>query len=583
MAEDALERRGLVLGTAGHIDHGKTLLISRLTGTNTDRLPEEHRRGISIELGFAELRLPGGGSLGVIDVPGHEGLVRTMVAGAAAIDLFLLVIAADDGVMPQTAEHLEVLRALGVNRGVVAVTKVDRASPDIRSLRCAQAGELVPDAPVVEVSAQTGEGLNALVTTLEACVQEVGRGGRGRGTEPWPPEDPVLHVDRSFTVAGAGTVVTGTLATGALRQGEKVLVLPEGSKARIRRIEVHGRELVSVGSGSRVALNLAGVSTGETPRGSTVITDGNGPRGSWRLDVRLLGELEDTARQLPRRVQVHHGTTDVPARLVEFGGGLAQLRLDGRLIAAARDRLVLRGISPSGTLGGAEVLDPNPRRHGTGPEVASLHLLLNAGPREILEAALAQHPSGIPAEPTNWRQLGAIAYALPRHSEQQWRQALAALGAEGRIECEGRWVRAASSDKNGAPTPSAPPPPDSLIRRVGEILRADGLEPRAPQAVAEKLGVTRVEVEGALAALVEAGAVSRAGRDVFYDSAELRRLEERAGELARRHGSITIAELRDAWNTSRKYSQAILEHLDAAGITVRRGDRHLPRGPGASA
>ncbi len=343
MSEADAGAPGLTLGTAGHIDHGKTRLVAALTGTETDRLEEERRRGISIELGFAELELPGGARLGLVDVPGHERLVRTMVAGATGIDLFLLVVAADDGVMPQTREHLEALRALGVERGVVALNKVDLVDAELRALLTEELRELLPGRPIVETSARTGEGIERLRAAIAAEAEAVITERAGAGAEPWPPADGVLHVDRSFTIAGAGTVVTGTVAAGAFEAGARVAVLPARAAARIRSIEVHGRRVESAARGRRAALNLTGIDRSDVPRGSVISVDPESPAPSYRLDVRLLGAA---ARRCPRRLQVHHGTRDAAARVFELGDGLAQLRLEAPLIARAGDRVVLRSISP---------------------------------------------------------------------------------------------------------------------------------------------------------------------------------------------------------------------------------------------
>ena len=350
----AEQSRPLTLGTAGHIDHGKTALVAALTGTDTDRLEEERRRGISIELGFAELDLGEGRTISVVDVPGHERLVRTMVAGATGIDLFLLVIATDDGVMPQTREHLAVLRALGVEVGVVAITKADLAGP---ARATEEARELVPDAVVVAVSARTGEGIEEL---REAIRDAVKRMPRSEGETDGPP---VLHVDRAFTLHGIGTVVTGTLQGGAVEAGARVEVLPGGARGRVRSAQVHNRSVKNAEPGQRVALNLPGVSLDDVERGDVVTVAGAGLAPSYRLDARL--RLEPSTGDLGgQRVQVHHGTRNAPARVVTLGDGEAQLRLESPVIAMAGDRVVLRRIAPPDTLGGGEVIDSAPRRHG---------------------------------------------------------------------------------------------------------------------------------------------------------------------------------------------------------------------------
>ena len=338
----------LTVGTAGHIDHGKTALVRALTGRDTDRLPEEQARGMSIELGFAQLDV-GGRLLSLVDVPGHERFVRTMVAGATGVDLFLLVVAADDGVMPQTVEHASVLRALGVRAGVVAVTKTDLADP-ARAREEARA--LVGDGvPIIDCSARAGTGIEQ----VRAAIAHVAAGV----PDARPHEGAaVLHVDRSFTIRGAGTVVTGTLWSGSLGAGDRVSLLPSGRRARVRSAQVHDAHVERAIAGQRVAVNLAGVRVDAIGRGDVVASADAALRPAWILDVAL--ELGDA--EVPRRAQIHHGTRETPARIAYREPGRWQLRCERPLIARAGDRLVVRSISPPGTLGGGAVLDPVARR-----------------------------------------------------------------------------------------------------------------------------------------------------------------------------------------------------------------------------
>jgi len=322
----------LTLGTAGHIDHGKTALIRALTGVDTDRLPEERERGISITLGYAALDLPSGRRLSVVDVPGHERFVRTMVAGASGIDVYLMVVAADDGVMPQTREHRKVLRALGVDHGVVAVTKTDVAEPPDLS-------DEFPGARIVPVSARTGAGLDA----LRAALDEAAAQAASRAAASGPLR---LHVDRVFTIRGAGTVVTGTLWSGVAVRGDEVTVLPSGHRARIRAVQVHDTAVAEAVAGQRVALNLAGLAVDEVDRGDVVVAGAGVPAPTFRVDARL--DWEDPGT----RVMVHHGTREAPARAVALGDGVWQLRLEAPIIPLPGDRIVVRSIAPPDTLGG---------------------------------------------------------------------------------------------------------------------------------------------------------------------------------------------------------------------------------------
>ncbi len=517
----------LTLGTAGHVDHGKTALVEALTGVNTDRLAEERRRGLSIELGFAELELGGGRSLGVVDVPGHERFIRTMVAGATGVDLFLLVVAADEGPMPQTREHLAVLDALGVERGVIALTKCDRADADVREVARQEIRALLLEAPLVEVSAVTGAGLDELRAALANVAGAVEPEGISEGSQLAGPV--VLHVDRSFTLRGIGTVVTGTLWSGPVSAGDRVEILPRGTTARVRGVQVHNRDTDRGLPGQRVALNLSGVGPEEIARGDVVVSVDSGLRPSYRLDVEL--RVPDAVDG--RRVQVHHGTKAVPARAVELGDGLAQLRLESPLVARPGDRFVVRSIAPVRTLGGGAVLDPAPRRHG--PR-SSAHDRLLAIKQRGLDAVLA---------------------------EEDRRRAKAKTVERARRE------RSAEAERRR--------PLDDRERLLLALLQAGDAEPAAPRALAERMRIDRRDAVAGLDRLVSRGEAVRAAPDVYYAREPLERLRAQALELARARGELTLAVLRNALGTSRKYAQALLEHLDATKVTVRHGDRHVPR------
>jgi selenocysteine-specific elongation factor len=342
----------LTLGTAGHIDHGKTTLIGALTGTDTDRLAEERARGISIELGYARLVLPSGRQLSVVDVPGHERFVRTMVAGASGIDLFLMTVAADDGVMPQTREHARILEALDLHAGVVAVTKSDLADPEVAML---EAAELLPRAEAIPVSVRTGAGVDELLAAIDRAAARVpGRAGS---------ESPArLHVDRSFTIRGAGTVVTGTLWSGAIGRGDELMLMPASRRVRVRGVQVHDRPVPAAPAGQRVAVNLTGVGVGEVNRGDVLVSSNAAVSPTYLIDAQL--EFAGEPPEHGDRIQAHHGTRETPARLAWLGGSFWQLRLEQPLVPLARDRLVIRQIAPPDTLGGGMVLDAHPRKHG---------------------------------------------------------------------------------------------------------------------------------------------------------------------------------------------------------------------------
>ncbi len=476
----------LTLGTAGHIDHGKTALVRALTGVDTDRLPEERERGISIELGYAALALPSGRRLSLIDVPGHERFVRTMVAGATGVDLFLMVIAADDGVMPQTLEHAAVLAALGVDIGVVAITKADLADP---APAAEQARELLPAAEVVAVSARTGEGIDALRAALERAADRAPERAAGAGA-------PLrLHVDRAFSIRGAGTVVTGTLWSGTAEAGAQVTVLPEGRRARVRAVQVHDDPVASAAAGQRVALNLAGLAADEVRRGDVVVSGEDAGAASFRVDAAM------TWVQRPEpgaRVAVHHGTREVPARLVELGGRFAQLRLEQPLVPAGGDRLVIRSLAPPGTLGGGVVLDPAPSRHGPSRDLLARLARLERGESEP-EPAAAPQADPAPAAPAPLapsaleleERLRAAGHEPPPDAELDAGD-LAALRKHGRIVRLG-----ASAHLHADALAGVQARVIALVERDGEVTIAslrDDLQTsrRYAQALLERLDAERV-------------------------------------------------------------------------------------------
>ena len=484
----------LTVGSAGHIDHGKTALIAALTGVDTDRLPEEKARGISIALGYAPLRLPSGRRVSVVDVPGHERFVRTMVAGATGVDLYLMVVAADDGVMPQTIEHATVLTALGVTDGVVAVTKADIADPGPAA---EAARELMGGVEVVPCSARTGTGVPDVAAALDRIAARVAsRAGAGG--------EALLHVDRSFTIRGAGTVVTGTLWSGSVARGDVLTLLPRDMPVRVRGVQVHDEPVGRAEAGQRVALNLAGVDRRAVGRGDVLAAAG-AVTPSTVLDASL--ELRDADHGM--RVHIHHGTREAPGRLASLGDGLWQLRLERPVLARRGDRVVVRSVAPPDTLGGGIVLEPHARRHGPRPDfVARLERLRRGEPEP--EPARAEPAAAADSAAPEDPQLSAAALALE------------------------------------------------------ERLRAAGHEPPSEA----DLGDAAAEIP----ALREAGRAVRVGRSMYAHPDAIADVRDRVVAIVESEGEITLARLRDELHTSRKFAQALLEHLDAARVTRRRPD-----------
>ncbi|HYZ30474.1 MAG TPA: selenocysteine-specific translation elongation factor [Thermoleophilaceae bacterium] len=517
----------LTLGTAGHIDHGKTALVRALTGRDTDRLPEEHRRGISIELGYARLELPSGRTLSVVDVPGHERFVRTMVAGATGIDLFLVCVAADDGVMPQTREHMAVLRQLGVEQGVVAITKSDVADPEMAA---AEAAELVPAAEVVPVSALRGEGLGDLRDALDRAAAAT----RSRAVDGDVPAR--LHVDRSFTLKGIGTVVTGTLWSGSIAGGDQVQILPARMSARVRSVQVHDEPVERAAAGQRVALNLAGIHRDEVGRGDVVLR-GGAIKPTHIVDARFGLEPGTPPLEPGTRVQIHHGTRESAARLYPLGEQYVQMRLESPIVAERGDHVIIRQVAPPDTIGGAVVIDANARRHSARPGLVERLRFIEAGGDPDAAARTAKRRGVTPQD-------------------------------------GGRGGNADAARARGDAERAVLDPAALAIR---EVLRADGERPRTDAELAAAAGLDPAAAAAALRALEADGSATRVARNLHFDSDVVRALVARVVAICERDGSATIAAVRDELGTSRKYAQAILEHMDATKVTLRRDEVHVLR------
>jgi selenocysteine-specific elongation factor len=552
----------LTIGTAGHIDHGKTWLVRALTGKDTDRLPEEQRRGISIDLGYAPLELPDGRQLSVIDVPGHERFVRTMVAGATGIDLFLLVIDAGEGARAQTGEHLAILRLLGIERGVVALTKVDAVDEETAGLAEEEARELVPGTEVVRVSARTGEGLEQLRAALARVADSIRHERADRPTR--------LYVDRSFSVAGFGTVVTGTLWSGTLGAGDQLRLEPSGRHVRVRSVQVHDRDVERAESGQRVAVSLPGVERRDVARGEALVAADAFPT-TYRLDVALeaIAPIGDGDR-----VHVHVGTAYAPARVVRLGERFVQLRLASPVVAAREDRVILRGET---TLGGGVVVDPLPPRHRDEARVVRL-----------ADGDIAATVDG-PVRVDSLRfvldgELVGVERAGPWAFSASW-----LTGYESALR---RRIEAADPIDPGVPLPADAWADDVLpllpFERRGAKLYLPGSTPTLAgrdveafelEAELARAGVRATKVEDdelarfleASGRLVRLGDGYAMGADAF-DVAKDVLLTECATA-----GEISLARYRDLVGTGRRDAQLLLERFDADGITRRQGDRRVLR------
>ena len=559
----------LTVGTAGHIDHGKTWLVRALTGKDTDRLPEEQARGISIDLGYAPLELPGGRRMSLVDVPGHERFVRTMIAGAIGIDLFLLVIDAQEGARPQTLEHLAVLRLLGVRRGVVAVTKSDAVDEETLELALEEARELVPDAEVIAVSAKTGSGLDELRAALARVPVDERDAERAAR----------LYVDRVFTLQGVGTVATGTLWSGTIAAGDMLRVEPRGTMVRVRSVQVHDAPVSEAEAGQRVAVNLPALERRDLARGDVLVAPGRYPV-SYRLDIRL-----EAIAEVPAAVTVHVGTKAVPARVAR-DGAYAQLRLAEPVVAARGDRVVLRTQT---TVGGGAVLDPAPPR---GLDNARLAVLDRGDPEEVVRmlvhapvATLSLQARGVLTPAELVRGLAAVRSTGEYVFSETWLAELRATVAD-------RLAARAASDPLDPGLPLAELlPVEPWAAHVLSLLEIERREakaylPGATAALGERAQaaselearlateeITKVEDKQLAAFLEDAGRLRRVG-DGFAVSPEL---YDRGRALLPGLDQITLAGFRDALGVGRRTAQLLLERYDADGLTLRRGDVRVVR------
>jgi len=630
-------RRHVVVGTAGHIDHGKTSLVKALTGTDTDRLPEEKARGITIDLGFAFLEEPDGLTIEVVDVPGHERFVKNMLAGVGGIDLAMLVIAADEGVMPQTREHLAICSLLHIRTGLVVLTKTDTVESDwIELVRDDVAtlvrGTFLEGAPVVPVSAKTGAGLDELRATLRRLAATV----PARGTDQLPR----LPIDRVFTIKGFGTVVTGTLAAGALGVDDRVEVFPRGLVAKIRGLQAHGHAVERSVAGQRTAVNLQGLERAAVERGDVIGMAGT-LSATTLADV-VLEILHDAPRPLKSRdrVRLHAGTSEIMARALLLEGaelapgkrGFARLRLEAPLVALAGDRFVIRSYSPIVTIGGGTLLDTDPPRLKRPARLAHLNVLESGAPEAVVEEHVRGAGVGgirlpalvvrVPFGPARTRRLlDALAAAgrvtavdrdwslhadavarlrgLVTAALEQFHRAQPLRGGMSREELR---VRAANADERvfahvlGALDAEGAVRVDrDKVRLAAHELRLSAVQQTAvdrlerefreaaaaPPSAEEALGRAGLagdEEHELFQLLVESRKLVRVKESLFFHAAALEAIQDKLVALLRERKEIGPGDVKDLLGISRKYAIPLLEYFDARRVTTRVGERRVLRG-----
>jgi selenocysteine-specific elongation factor len=628
----------VILGTAGHIDHGKTTLIKALTGIDTDRLKEEKERGITIELGFANLVLPSGQVLGIIDVPGHERFVKNMVAGAATIDLVALVLAADEGVMPQTREHLEICQLLGVKKGLVAVTKKDLVDDEWLEMVLEEVGEFLKGtfmqgAPIIPLSSVTGQGLDSLLQALELLCQEVEEKS-GAGVYRLP-------IDRVFTMKGFGTVVTGTSISGSVSVGESVSIYPQELTAKVRGLQVHGKAVESASAGLRTAINLQGIEKSDIDRGNVIATC-EALKPSYMVDV-FFTLLKSLSRPLKSRskVRFHTGTAEILGTVVlldrdELEPGdsaFAQIHLEDRVAVLPRDRYVVRSYSPVRTIGGGEILAVSPvrRRRFRQETLDHLEILFHGSDEERILAMVEEWGQGI-----SRADLSRIMEVPPRKLEQL----LEKLQSQGAILCFDKenagFIHAARVQnlahkliaalktfheqfplkkgikRDELKSKVAHQLDAKLLARIlqelhskGEIvvegdmvwlsshkvmlkeeqeklrgeleniyLRA-GLTPPYFRELADQFPLS--QAREVLALLLSEGVLVKVKEDLYFHTRAIEELKTKLIAFLRERGEINTAEFKEMTGVSRKYTIPIFEYFDSMQITMRVGEKRVLR------
>ncbi len=633
--------KNVVMGTAGHVDHGKTSLIKALTGIDTDRLKEEKERGITIELGFAFLPLPNGRILGIVDVPGHEKFIKNMVAGAAGIDFVMLVVAADEGIMPQTREHVDICSLLGISQGIVVLTKTDMVDEDWLSLvtediRAFLEKSFLKGAPIIPVSSVTGAGIPSLMSALESMtdrIEEVADAGLFR-----------LPIDRVFTIKGFGTVVTGTLVSGRVGVGEEIEIQPAALRAKVRGLQVHNRPVNMADSGQRTAVNLQGIDKAMVDRGHVLVAPGTF-EPTRRIDI-LFEYLAVNEKKMKNRtlVRFHTATSEIIARLIllekesaEPGErAYAQLFLESPTVVMADDRFVIRSYSPVTTIGGGTVVDPLPKKHkrnaaGSIGELARLcsgepiertltiieraglegidlsHLVIRTGLhqnklKKILEGQISRRQV-VQVEHEPIRVVSGSVYEILQnamiweleayHKKNVLKEGVAkeelrsTLGSyiAARIfnmalkdmEKAGKIVIDKESVRMTTHRVALKADMEDLRSAIALSYRDCGLAPPTVKEIGEKFSGQKSQVVNVLNVMLREGALVKISEELYYDRRVLENLREDYKGLLIREGKATPTSFKELTGLSRKFIIPLMEYFDMTKLTIRAGEHRLLR------
>ncbi len=634
----------IILGTAGHIDHGKTSLIKAITGTDTDRLKEEKKRGITIELGFASLDLPSGQHLGIVDVPGHEKFVKNMVAGATGIDMVAMVIAADEGVMPQTREHMEICTLLDIKHGMIVLSKIDMVDEEWLELVTDDIKGFVKDtfleeAPVLPVSSTTGQGIPELLSALDKLAQDV-------------PEHPPtslfrLPVDRVFTMKGFGTVITGSLISGQMKVGDTIMVYPSGVTSKVRGIQVHNQSVDTAKSGMRTAINFQGLDRTAVDRGD-VLAEPHTLKPSYMVDVRL-NFLKSLEKKLKNRTQVrfHSGTNEIMGNLIlldreELMPGdsiVAQIRLDSPVVLVKDDRFVIRSYSPVRTIGGGLVLNPIPEKHKRfktdiieglkgladhgpneiigfhveqsgykGVSFADLKLMTNL-PEKQLSNAISELLSGniliqtdkenrifihsssfdkIKQETldglANYHKANPLKAGMPK--EELKSKLPSSLGTKlfnlllVRLTKSDHMIQEEDLVRLSNHKVSLQVDQEDVKRKIIDIYTKSKLTPPYFKELSKTLDIDSKIAKDVLNLLVEQGHIIKTKEELYFHSQAIKDLKNRLVDFLKQNNEITTPQFKEMTGVSRKYVIPLIEYFDAKNITIRVGDIRKLRNAG---
>jgi selenocysteine-specific elongation factor len=630
-----------IIGTAGHVDHGKTALIKAITGIDTDRLKEEKERGISIELGFASLTLPNGQTFGIVDVPGHERFIRNMVSGASGIDMVIMVIAADEGVMPQTREHLHICSLLGIKKGLVALTKIDMVTDEWLDLVKDDIheflkGTFLEPSPVIPVSSTTGAGLEPLLDALGRVASEI-EGGADAGIFRLP-------VDRAFTMKGFGTVVTGTLISGDIRLGEEVEILPTGVTAKVRGIQIHNQSATVAEAGQRTAINLQGVEKDTIVRGD-VLARPRTLKPSSRLDV-YMQYLSNNSRRLKNRnlVRFHVGTNEVIGRIILLdredmepdAKAPAQVVLESPLVAMARDRFVIRSYSPVTTIGGGIIADPFPKKHKRNSkkvihEIDLLHsgsdtervaiiversgidgidiselemrtgihqnilksvlnslsskrqvVVLDIDESRVISSSIYQSLQGrilleMRAYHERYPLKEGISKEELRSTAGQFARPKLFNMAVRELEKRGDIVVDRESVRLSGHRVDLKGELEDLRSKIAQIYMDAGLTPPSIKELMEKYTGQKGLAESVINVMLKEGSLIKINEDLYFHKEVLNKLREDYKNLLTRDGKATPASMKELTGLSRKFIIPLMEYFDLTKLTIRAGDHRILR------